>query len=67
MGFFVRYNCYLIYPTNDVSEEAENERMHLMTGLQLKNPRWLFRMGVVSTQGTSEVKNNTKKGLNAHY
>jgi len=32
-------------------EEAENERMHLMTALNLKNPSWLFRMCVVSAQG----------------
>ena len=32
-------------------EEAENERMHLMTALQLKQPSWLFRMSVMATQG----------------
>lgn len=32
-------------------EEAENERMHLMTALQLKQPSWMFRAGVVGTQG----------------
>jgi len=32
-------------------EEAENERMHLMTILQLKKPGWLFRAGVLLTQG----------------
>ncbi|CAD5113183.1 DgyrCDS2371 [Dimorphilus gyrociliatus] len=32
-------------------EEAENERMHLMTALQLKKPSWMFRAGVVGTQG----------------
>ena len=31
-------------------EEAENERMHLMTFLQLKNPGPIFRFGVVCTQ-----------------
>lgn len=31
-------------------EEAENERMHLMTFLQLKNPGPVFRFGVVCTQ-----------------
>ena len=31
-------------------EEAENERMHLMTFLQLKNPGPVFRFGVVGTQ-----------------
>lgn len=33
------------------TEEAENERMHLMTALQLKQPSRLFRLGVVGTQG----------------
>jgi hypothetical protein len=32
-------------------EEAENERMHLMTALQLRKPSWMFRMGVVGSQG----------------
>jgi hypothetical protein len=32
-------------------EEAENERMHLMTVLQLKKPSWMFRMMVLFTQG----------------
>lgn len=33
------------------SEEAENERMHLMTALQLRQPSWLFRSGVIVSQG----------------
>ncbi|XP_053990299.1 alternative oxidase, mitochondrial-like [Hylaeus volcanicus] len=32
-------------------EEAENERMHLMTILVLRRPSYLFRMGVLLTQG----------------
>ncbi|PVD37312.1 hypothetical protein C0Q70_04311 [Pomacea canaliculata] len=32
-------------------EEAENERMHLMTALQLKQPSTLFRMSVIGVQG----------------
>ena len=32
-------------------EEAENERMHLMTFLLMKKPSWAFRMSVVATQG----------------
>ncbi|KAH9504788.1 hypothetical protein Btru_061961 [Bulinus truncatus] len=32
-------------------EEAENERMHLMTALQLKQPSLLFRVCVIGTQG----------------
>lgn len=32
-------------------EEAENERMHLMTFLELKKPTWLQRLFVVLAQG----------------
>ncbi|XP_052103417.1 uncharacterized protein LOC127736893 [Mytilus californianus] len=32
------------------SEEAENERMHLMTALQLRRPTKIFRLGVVVSQ-----------------
>nr|UNU90929.1 alternative oxidase [Oncomelania hupensis] len=32
-------------------EEAENERMHLMTALQLKQPSWFFRTAVIGSQG----------------
>nr|ADZ36698.1 alternative oxidase [Urechis unicinctus] len=32
-------------------EEAENERMHLMVMLQLKQPSLFFRLGVMVTQG----------------
>lgn len=32
-------------------EEAENERMHLLTFMQMKNPGWLFRFNVIATQG----------------
>lgn len=32
-------------------EEAENERMHLMTALVLRKPSYLFRVGVLFTQG----------------
>ena len=31
-------------------EEAENERMHLMTFLQLRKPGPIFRFGVIATQ-----------------
>ena len=31
-------------------EEAENERMHLMTFMELWKPGMLFRVGVISTQ-----------------
>ncbi|KAH3703449.1 uncharacterized protein LOC127861089 [Dreissena polymorpha] len=33
-------------------EEAENERMHLMTALQLRQPGFMFRTGVIVAQGT---------------
>lgn len=33
------------------SEEAENERMHLMTALELKNPGMLFKGLVIVSQG----------------
>ncbi|KJE93747.1 hypothetical protein CAOG_08785 [Capsaspora owczarzaki ATCC 30864] len=32
-------------------EEAENERMHLLTALQLKQPSQLFRLAVLAVQG----------------
>ena len=32
-------------------EEAENERMHLLTFIQLKRPGPLFRLAVIGTQG----------------
>ena len=32
--------------------EAENERMHLLTFLELRNPGWLFRGCVLLAQGT---------------
>ncbi|XP_076439457.1 uncharacterized protein LOC143279326 [Babylonia areolata] len=32
-------------------EEAENERMHLMTALQLRQPSMLFRLAVIGSQG----------------
>ena len=31
-------------------EEAENERMHLMTFMELRQPGWLFRGCVIGTQ-----------------
>ena len=32
-------------------EEAENERMHLLTFIKLRQPGYLFRMAVLVTQG----------------
>lgn len=32
-------------------EEAENERMHLLTALELRQPGPLFKMAVLGTQG----------------
>lgn len=34
-------------------EEAENEKMHLLTAMQLYQPGRLFRTGVLITQGVS--------------
>ena len=34
------------------AEEAENERMHLMTALEMKQPGILFRGTILFTQGT---------------
>lgn len=31
--------------------EAENERMHLLTFLELRNPGWIFRVFVLLGQG----------------
>ena len=36
-------------------EEAENERMHLLTFLQLRQPGPLFRGAVLVTQGARRV------------
>ena len=33
-------------------EEAENERMHLLTALELKRPGPVFKIAVIGTQGT---------------
>ena len=32
-------------------EEAENERMHLLTALELKRPGPVFKIAVIGTQG----------------
>ena len=32
-------------------EEAENERMHLLTALELRRPGPLFKIAVIGTQG----------------
>ena len=32
-------------------EEAENERMHLLTALELRRPGPLFKFAVIGTQG----------------
>ena len=44
-GLFI----YLLYFY--ISEEAENERMHLLTALQLKQPSMLFKLSVIASQG----------------
>lgn len=43
---------YFISPfEHHIKEEAENERMHLMTALELKKPGILFRGVILLTQG----------------
>ena len=39
-----------------ISEEAENERMHLLTALQLKEPSLVFRLAVIGAQGIEKRK-----------
>ena len=39
----------IIYPV--YTEEAENERMHLLTALVLKKPGPVFKMMVIVSQG----------------
>ena len=34
-------------------EEAENERMHLLTFLALRQPNWFFRAAVLGAQGVN--------------
>ena len=36
---------------NTFPEEAENERMHLLTALVLRKPGFLFRLAVIGAQG----------------
>ncbi|CAL1544207.1 unnamed protein product [Lymnaea stagnalis] len=43
---FLPISCLAI-----LTEEAENERMHLLTALQLKHPSVLFRLCVIGSQG----------------
>ena len=33
-------------------EEAENERMHLLTAMVLRNPGPIFKVAVIGTQGS---------------
>lgn len=37
-------------------EEAENERMHLLTALELRRPGPLFKMAVLGTQGEGNMR-----------
>ena len=39
-----------------MQEEAENERMHLMTALELKQPGILFRGIILFAQGEDVLK-----------
>ena len=42
-----RDHCWI----HTLLEEAENERMHLLTALELRRPGPLFKIAVVGTQG----------------
>ena len=48
-GFVLSFR--LIMPGLFSSEEAENERMHLMTALELKNPGIFFKGLIILSQG----------------
>lgn len=53
--------CQLFITLIFLSEEAENERMHLMTALELKQPGALFRGVILLAQGEHKLcycKNN---------
>jgi hypothetical protein len=39
-------------------EEAENERMHLLTFLKLRKPSLIFRLSVVATQVKPKLFNH---------
>ena len=41
-------------------EEAENERMHLLTALELKKPGPVFKLAVIGMQG--EIENSQEVG-----
>ena len=41
-------------------EEAENERMHLLTALELKKPGPVFKLAVIGMQG--EIENSKEVG-----
>jgi hypothetical protein len=47
-------------------EEAENERMHLLTFLKLRNPGWVFRASVVITQATMSTSSSVARSC-AHF
>ena len=57
IGAMVRHMRSLRRMTRDhgwihtLLEEAENERMHLLTALELRRPGPLFKMAVIGTQG----------------
>ena len=44
-----------------ISEEAENERMHLLTALQLKEPSLVFRLAVIGAQGIKREREGESK------
>ena len=39
------------FPSALFTEEAENERMHLMVALEIKHPSTLFNTAIVGAQG----------------
>lgn len=47
--------CQLFITFIFLSEEAENERMHLMTALELKQPGALFRGVILLAQGDYQI------------
>ena len=48
---YYSYSYYTYETTTTNKEEAENERMHLMTALELKQPGILFRGIILLAQG----------------
>ena len=66
IGAMVRHLKSLRLMTRDhgwihtLLEEAENERMHLLTALELKKPGPVFKLAVIGMQG--EIENSQELG-----